>query len=188
MADKDNTDILIGSETISAEAIGLEKYRIPPKKLKQYLIIGGIALIILILIIIIIVLATRDDKEDKDDKENKGNNDHDSDDDDDDDDEPDVGNPLGEIIAEYEIHSQGNPTVILSSDFVKKSKFSIYVDKEHVKYTKEYTFKGKDWQKNVTYKIYEEIDMDSMFKGVKDLSNIYNFNSKFKNQIYGKYF
>ena len=56
-------------------------------------------------------------------------------------------------------------TPILSADFEKSTSFSIYEGDKFVKYAKEYKF--TNYNKNLKFVIYEDINMDSMFKGVK---------------------
>ena len=154
----ENSDILIGGEPINADTIGLDK-RVSPRKKKQYIIIGAISVAIVILVVIIVIIATSgksttsetdggDKSPDKDDHDPK--------------------NAIGEINLVYQ-PLMNKATTILSADFDKSTSFSIYEGDKFVKYAKEYNFGDKN--KNLKFVIYEDINMDSMFKGVKTLKN-----------------
>ena len=164
----DNSDVLIGGETINADSIGLDQ-RISSKKKKQYMIIGAIALTIVILaVIIVVIITTSGSKEEK--KEDPVPAPTDKPDSDEDDHDPSTA--LGEINAYYNVKSTDKPIIILSPNFVKTSSFSIYIDDKYVKFTKEYTFPKKNPNQNVKFLIYEDISLETMFKGVKDLLSV----------------
>ena len=82
--------------------------------------------------------------------------------------EPDPKNAIGEINLVYQ-PLMNKATTILSADFEKSTSFSIYEGDKFVKYAKEYKF--TNYNKNLKFVIYEDINMDSMFKGVKTLKN-----------------
>ena len=145
----DNSDVLIGGETINADSIGLDQ-RISSKKKKQYMIIGAIALTIVILaVIIVVIITTSGSKEEK--KEDPVPAPTDKPDSDEDDHDPSTA--LGEINAYYNVKSTDKPIIILSPNFVKTSSFSIYIDDKYVKFTKEYTFPKKNPNQNVKFLI-----------------------------------
>ena len=164
----DSSDVLIGGETINADNIGLEKQHWSPQKKKQFLIIGAISITILILVIIIIVIAVTSGSKD----ENVGPTPDKSEDD------HDPNQALGEIKAYYDIKSIQRPTMILSPNYLKSSSFSIYIDDKFIKYSKEYTFERRSLNQLVSFKIYENINLDNMFKGVQDLIRIEITSSK----------
>ena len=157
-----DSDALIGGEAISADSIGLEKKSFFNKKNKKFFIIGGIVIILLIITIVIIIIVT-----------NKNNSDKKEDSKDEDEHEP--KNAIGEINAEYYITSTTSPTNILSSDFNGGSSLSIYIDDKFVNFTKQYIFNSTN--QKVRFIIFDEINMNKMFKGVKELK-IIDINSK----------
>ena len=138
----DTNDILIGGEAINADSLGLEKTRFPTYKQKQYMIIGGIVLLILILVIVIIVLAVNrgDDSNSKEtdkpsdtthpsDSTTDSPSDTDAPTDADDDDDHNPEDRIGEINA---IYRKSGTINILSDEFIKQSKFSIYINDKFV--------------------------------------------------------
>ena len=165
----DTGDILIGGEAINADSLGLEKTHFPTQKQKQYLIIGGIALVILILVIVIVVLAVGKSEE-KTSPDNPSPSPTPTPTPTPTPSEGDDHNPndrIGEISAIFNTKEAD----ILSNDFSKDSSFSIYINNQYVPYTKKYEF-SKTTNNEVKYYIYEEINMKNMFKGVKDLTNV----------------
>ena len=161
-----DSDILIGGEPINADSIGLDK-GLSPKKKKQYMIIGGVCLAILIVIIIIIVVVTKSggggDSE-KSDKSDESNEPKES--------EIDPSKAIGEINLVYRPRSAPNPTIIISPNYQKTSKFSIYVNNNFVKYNYQYTFEKASDADKVKILIFEEIDMSNMFESVTSLQSI----------------
>jgi surface protein len=156
-----DNDALLGGETINADSLGIEKTSFFNKKNKKYFIIGGISIAILVLIIVVIILAIRGSS-------NSGKE-HEE--------QRDLKNAIGEINAEYFVSSITAPTTILSSEFEDDSSFSIYIDEQFVKFTKKYTFKERSTNQKVKFVIFDEINMNKMFKGVKEL-NLININSE----------
>ena len=161
-----DNDQLIGGEAINAETIGLPKSSPVPKIKKQYLIIGGVAIVILILTIVIVVLATKGNGssggsggEGEGEGEGSKQDDH------------DPSNAIGIINVDYRIGSTTSPTQLISENYYKDSAFSIYINDEFVVYSKKYTFKSRDNQK-VKFVVYEEINMNKMFKDVKEITGI----------------
>ena len=162
-----DSDILIGGEPINADTIGLDS-RLDPKKKKQYIIIGSISLVILVLIIIIIVLAitSNGSSENKNESEGKGSN-------------RDPNSALGEITLHYSVRSTEKPTLIISENFEQKSDIDIYDGTTYVPYTTQYTF-SQTGNRNLNVKIFSELSMNSMFKGVSALTQV---NMKSENNL-----
>ena len=118
-----------------------------PKISKKLLIIVGtisfVALLLLIIIIIIIISNS-----------NKSKKTH-----------------LGDIICLYDINSIGTDIEILGYEFKTPTNFDIFIDGEKIKYSK--TLKFNEVKKyNITYKLYEDINMDSMFKNISSLISV----------------
>ena len=80
---------------------------------------------------------------------------------------------IGEIKCIFEITTlDKNTTKILGDEFIKSSKFSIIIDEKKIdKYIKEYTFDEIGFH-NITFQLFENINMDYMFKGVTNLITI----------------
>ena len=115
--------------------------------IKKILIIGGLSLLTIIIIIQVIILVIPDSSI-------KGS---------------EARNSLGEINCIYEIDSIINKTLILGEEFIKESNFLIKIDGLVVnQYVKEYSF-SKSGVHNITIELYEDINMDNMFKDVKNL-------------------
>ena len=81
---------------------------------------------------------------------------------------------IGEIICKFDVSSEN--TQIFSTDFIKSSKFDIYIDELPVKYAKEYKFTNLGIH-NIKIVLYEDLNMDNMFKGISDLISV-EMNSK----------
>ena len=77
----------------------------------------------------------------------------------------------GEIKCEYNIEITSSETRILGNDFSKESKFDIEINGEIIKYSKNYKFPDLGLQK-VKFLLYDDINMENMFKDVIDLSSI----------------
>lgn len=159
-----DNDQLIGGEAINAETIGLPKSSPVPKIKKQYLIIGGVAIVILILTIVIVVLATKGNGSSGGSGGEGGGEGSKQDD-------HDPSDAIGIINVDYRIGSTTSPTQLISENYNKDSAFSIYINDKFVVYSKKYTFKSRDNQK-VKFVVYEEINMNKMFKDVKEITGI----------------
>ena len=81
---------------------------------------------------------------------------------------------IGEIICKFDVTNE--ITQIFSKDFIKSSNFKVYIDELPVEYKKEYEF-TKLGIHNIKIELYEDLNIDSMFKGVEDLISI-EMNSK----------
>ena len=113
---------------------------------KRNLIIGAviaIPIIIIIIIVLCVVLTKKDDKEQK---------------------------VLGEINCLYNVENPSKPVMLLGEEFIT-SNIDIYINKTKIKFSKEYKFEeAKTYE--VQFKLYEEINMDYMFKDVTDLTSV----------------
>ena len=80
---------------------------------------------------------------------------------------------IGEINCVYEVRTSTKTTLLLGNDFKKVSDldFEIFVEGKKIKYTKEYQFDSIG-NHNVQFKIYKNLNMDNMFKGVRDLMSV----------------
>ena len=85
---------------------------------------------------------------------------------------------VGEINCSYEIKNISQNTILIGNEFVKNSLFDLYIDGKKVNYVKEYKFTSLGKHK-IQIKLYERINMDYMFKNVKDLISV-EMNSKKK--------
>ena len=86
---------------------------------------------------------------------------------------------LGEINCLFKIDKidYKTKTEIIGKEFKKESDFSIIIDEERQEiFDKEYLFKGKG-EHQIKIELYEDINMDYMFKGVKNLKSIIMVNS-----------
>ena len=81
---------------------------------------------------------------------------------------------IGEIICKFDVTNKN--TQIFSKDFNKSSNFNIYIDEMPINYTKEYDFTNFGIH-NLKIELYEDLNMDNMFKDIKDLISI-EMNSK----------
>ena len=142
----------IGENELSSELTGLNKGEAEHKK---KLLIGGMvaAIILIILITIIIIVSTSGKSENEE--------------------EPDYSKltKLGEINCIFDVNSITQPTEILGNEFVKNSKFNIIIDEKSIKYSKEYLF-SKTGEQNVQFIIYEDFNMDNMFKNLNNLLSV----------------
>ena len=79
--------------------------------------------------------------------------------------------PIGEINCIYNVKSIATNTILLGKEFSKNSKFYLYVDDEKIKYTKEYKM-NRVGSHQIKFVLYEDINMDYMFKDVPDLFSV----------------
>ena len=152
-------EINIVKEELTSELTGLNK---GDKSRRMKWIIGlsiGVGLLLIAAIIIIIVVATRGD--DKEEQDNKGKEEEDD----------DLNKEIiGEIDCIYEVE---NKNIILFGEEFKKgnSDFGVYIDGEKKKYSREYQFSSLGVHK-VQLKLYSDIDMNYMFKNIKELTSV----------------
>ena len=139
------------TEELNSELTGLNKG--DKEKKKRIMIIGLIlsAIFIIILLTIIIVIMTGSKNSDDDDSSNM--------------------EVIGEINCIYNIQTENENTIILGNEFQKSSNFDIYIDGTKIKYTKEYQFNSMG-DHNVQIKLYNNINMDYMFKDVQGLISV----------------
>ena len=134
---------------LSSELLGLNKGQ--TKLNKKIFLIGGISIGVLLLLIIIIIIIVNVSSDD-DDNEKK----------------PLI--KIGEINCIYDVQTAIQNTKILGNDF-KNAEINIIIDGEDIGYSKEYKFKTIGEHK-VTFNLYENLNMDYMFKDVKDLISV----------------
>ena len=139
---------LTPTHELSSELTGLNKGQSELKK--KQLIIGiaaGSLLAVLIIIIIIVASTTSSNKKSS----------------------PKI---IGEINLIYDVSNTFDAIEILGKEYKKDpSDFDIYINNTKIKYTKEYKFE-KVGINNVTIKLYTDLNMDYMFKGVEDLMEV----------------
>ena len=121
------------------------------KKKKKNIIMLGIlfGLLLIVLTIIIIIIFTKKE-ENIPSNENK--------------------ELIGEINCIYDIDSTSTNTLILGNEF-KQGNFDIYIDKNVIKFSKEYKFDSVGIHE-IQIKLYEELNMDYMFKDVKNIISV----------------
>ena len=127
---------------------------------KKQLIFGGVIALFIMLIIIIIVLAVHGSSNSN-------------------------LNKLGELDCIYTIEEISSKTQIISKEYNKASKFDIIIDSIKVEFIKEYQFKERG-EHDIKFILYEDINMDYMFKDIKDLTSIIlvsDKNAKIKSMI-----
>ena len=78
---------------------------------------------------------------------------------------------IAEINCNYNIQTVNEEIDILGEDFIKNSKFDIYIDENKIEFTKKYKFE-KIKIYNIKYKYYENIEMDYMFKNIYSLISV----------------
>jgi hypothetical protein len=122
-------------------------------------LIGGILLFLILLLIALILINSSDDSSQKE----KGK---------------EISKKiLGEINCIFKIDKIDYKTEIIGKEFKKQSDFSIIIDEERQEtFDKEYLFKGIG-EHQVKIELYEEINMDYMFKGIKNLKSAVMVNS-----------
>jgi len=77
---------------------------------------------------------------------------------------------IGEIQCIYDIESI-SLTQILGNDFIKNSNFDIEINGQKIKYSKEYKF-SETGQQKVIFLLYDNLNMENMFKGVSSLYSV----------------
>ena len=119
---------------------------------KKVIIISGVAFLFAILVIVIIILAIKLSGSKSDKKDNR--------------------KIIGEINCIYEINSKDKATLILGNEFEKNSEFDIIINEKKIgQYQKEYIFENTGENK-IIFELYDDIDMDYMFKDIKALKSI----------------
>ena len=146
---------------LSSELTGLNKGQTALDKKKLMIGIGIVGALIIIAVIIAVAVSTSKKKGEEKGKDKSQ---------DDDDKEKTV---IGEIRCLLDVSSSFRETMIIGEDYSKKSEFDIFVDDNKLgKYSKTYTF-NTTGSHNVTIKLYEDINMDYMFKGLDDIIAVY---------------
>ena len=126
-------------------------------KQKNILILSGIfTLFILIVIIIIVLIAKSEDKKSGEE-------------------EPYIphfeGDILGKIECIHEIEQTSVYTLILGDKFDKNSIFDIQIEGKSIRPIKNYKFESTG-EKNITFVLYENINMENMFKDLPTLKHV----------------
>ena len=78
---------------------------------------------------------------------------------------------IGSITCIYNIQNIAKATKLLGNEFEVKSLFDLYIDGKKVQYSKEIKFNSLGKHK-IEIKLYEKLNMDNMFKNIKDLISI----------------
>ena len=133
-----------------------KKKSISPKMI--YIIFGVISFIILITIIIVIIATSSQEKPSDQNKE-KGESEENG---------PQEPSNIAEINCIYDVDRTTSETVLLGEEFQKNSKFYIFINDKRITYSKTYKF-NKVGEQLVKFDIYEDINMDNMFKNVPNL-------------------
>ena len=134
----------------SSSNLGDSKKELPMKK---YIIIGVISLIAIFVGIIIIIIVTKN-------LSNKNSPE-----------QMDNLPEIGVISCIYDISQEIKETKILGEDFNKISNFDIFINGNKINYSKAYEFNTFGSTK-IEFKLYENINMDYMFKGVDSLISV----------------
>ena len=119
---------------------------------RRNLIIIGVSLGILVIVLIIIIISLTTKKKDNDTPSNENKE------------------LIGEINCIYDIDSTSTNTLILGNEF-KQGNLDIYIDKNVIKFSKEYKFDSVGIHE-IQIKLYEELNMDYMFKDVKNIISV----------------
>ena len=78
----------------------------------------------------------------------------------------------GQIECLYDINTVAKNTTLLGNEFINNyPRIEIYIDGNKIQYTKEYKFKDLG-NHNIIYILYEDLNMDYMFKDVPDLISV----------------
>ena len=78
---------------------------------------------------------------------------------------------LGEINCIYDIKTTTRNTILLGEDFELNSELDMYLDNRFILYAKEYKI-NKLGNHQIRFILYEDLNMDYMFKGIDDLISV----------------
>ena len=134
---------------------------------KNIVFIGSIFLIIIIITILLLVFLFE--------KSNDNSNENDSN-------EPKDKVEIGIINCTYEINSVKEEVNIIGKDFESISSFDIYINGKKENPSKSYNF-TKIGINTIIFKLYEDINMDNMFKNISFLISV-EMTSKKKQKFY----
>ena len=151
---EDNEEYKTENE-LSSELTGLNKG--DREKKKKLLIIIGLATVTVLLITIIIIIIIVSAKDNNSNNDNNNNNEN--------------LESIAEIKCIYDIQNINENTLLLGNEFIKNTNFDIYINDDKIKYSKEYKF-SKTGLNNVKYIIYEDLQMDYLFKDVQDIISV----------------
>ena len=147
------------------------------KTRNKYIIIGAISLFVLISIIIIIIVASSNKKdspkkeEKKEDDKKKDEEKEEEGEEEDEDDQPQELSNIAVINCTFYIETISSETNILNEEYDKNSRFYIFINGKKIPFSKKYKFENVGEQL-VTFDIYEDINMDYMFKDIPELFSV----------------
>ena len=78
---------------------------------------------------------------------------------------------IGEINFIFDIKDTTQNVKIFGDEFKKESEFDLYINEEKINYNKEYKFK-EIGQNKIRIDLYEDLNMDYMFKDVTNLTSV----------------
>ena len=125
------------------------------KKKKTIIIssIIGVSLLIILIVIIIIVVYQNNEKDKNKEKKNEPNE------------------IKGEINCIYNIYTTEESIKLISAEFNPKIKIEIVIDEKNLGFIREYKF-NQIGNTLIKINLYEDIDMDNMFKGIHNLLQV----------------
>jgi hypothetical protein len=131
-----------------------------PKLTKKtiFILVGIISFIVVVSIIIIIVATSKDSPKPEDSKEE-------------DEKEPTELSKIAQISCTYDISTIKNAINIINDEYVKSSKFYIFINGKNIPFSKKYKFENYG-ENLVIFDIYENINMDLMFKDIPELVSV----------------
>ena len=141
-------DFSLGDVMKPKSGIGL------PKKIKYYIVIGSIAFVVLIALIIIIVAVSSSGKPGTTTMKNKT-----------------------ALFCYYDVPTIKTEIPILNEDFQKKSKFNIFINGQLIPFSRQHKFDNLGEQ-IVVFDIYDDINMDNMFKDIQTLTSVEMYSKK----------
>ena len=78
---------------------------------------------------------------------------------------------MAQINCIYNIQNVNEDSIILGNEFNKNSDFDIFINNQKIKFSKEFKFFNMGINK-VRFDIYEDLEMDFMFKDIQELISI----------------
>ena len=143
------------NEEFNFEDAGSVNKQIPENKtLKKHITKIIMATVIILLLIIIVIIIISLSLSSSGEKKEKTYTDEDI---------------IGKIKCVYNIEVSN--VAILGNDFVKESDFDIEINGKKIKYSKEYHF-TEFGQQNITFLIYNNLNMNNMFKDISSLTSV----------------
>ena len=150
-------DDLIGINDANSNII--EKEPFFTKKKKLIILAACLLLVVLVIIIIIIVKTGNGEKEEPESQERPET--------------PEFpGEIIGKIECRFDIDTTNDYTNLLSDQYIKSSVFDLQINGKSVRFSKNYKF-SKTGANNVTFVLYENINMENMLKDISAVNTIY---------------